>query len=156
MDVEGDGDVLLGILLGDVERSVESARDCEIGAAVVELDDTVVVLLPAHIAVLTLHEELVLDVSARGHLHGALPDVALGPLEIDAVLPVPSTELIGVAHDAHLLAVGGAGELDGEVEFDLVLGDFLVVVSRADDDGAAGGAAERRRGLSRELASREF
>ena len=97
VDVEGDLDVLvhLIVLAFEIYVAAEGAFGHDRGAALVELDDAVVSLFPVRgLAVLLLDGDLVLDVAAGGNLDGSLPHVAVGPLEVHAVVGLPAAHLV--------------------------------------------------------------
>ena len=128
VEVERDGDeLLLWLFMRQLHARVESALREELGSAVVQLQDAVDAALPLVPVPARARHELVLHLPPRGHLDAALPDVALGPSQRDAVVRVPPTELIRPAD--HLDDAPERGLLlDLEVDEHLVLADILLLV----------------------------
>ena len=97
---------------------------------------------------LLLDGELVLDVAAGGNFDRSLPHVAVGPLEVHAVVGIPAAHLVRVAADDELLAVA---ELLLDLELDL---DRVGRGARADGERAgADRAALARAGEDAEFPS---
>ena len=157
VDVEGDLDVLvhLVVLLLQIHVAAEDPLGHDRGPALVELDDAVVALLPVRgLAVLLLDGELVLDVAAGGNFDRSLPHVAVGPLEVHAVVGIPAAHLVRVAADDELLAVAEL-LLDLELDLDRVRRGARANGERARADRAALARAGEDAGIP-ERVSREF